>query len=106
MQTRDWAECHGCVLGCEADRAALNREVALMSEEIVRLRKRCVNQRRELRRMNKQTQPYWKGFVSGLRMEGEVRLRGIMNKAFGWKAVREAELAAVPPQSDGGTERE
>jgi hypothetical protein len=91
---------------CEQDRANLHRECILMAQELGRLRKRVVNQRRELRRMNKQIQPYWKGFVTGLHYEGEIRLRGIMNKAFGWQKVREAELAAIPTQaSDGGEQK-
>jgi regulator of replication initiation timing len=79
----------------EAHRFSLIVENERLELEIINLRLRCANQRRELRRLNKQGQPWWKGFASGLRTADEARLRGIMNKAFGWERVREAELAAL-----------
>ena len=62
---------------------------------IAELEKKKNNQRTELRRLNKYLGPYWSGFRQGITREGEVRLRGIMNAAFGRQAVRAAEHNAI-----------
>lgn len=64
-------------------------------EQIRILQRRIKNQRAELRRLNKCLGPYWQGFSRGLSMEGECRLRGIMNAAFGHQKVHAAEVAAA-----------
>lgn len=65
------------------------------AEQIRILQRRIQNQRRELRRLNKCLGPYWSGFSRGLSLEGECRLRGIMNAAFGHERVHAAERAAA-----------
>lgn len=85
----------------EADRMAWIVAHDKLKTDNERLRKRCTNQRRELKRLNRQARPYWLGFETGLHFSDVARLRGIMNKTFGWQKVREAELAAVPTPADG-----
>lgn len=83
----------------EVDR--LRGEIEAKDAEIERLRKRSRNQRKELRRLNKAIAALWCGFRRGLQLEGETRLRGIMNAAFGHEQVRKAEHAAVDRRKDG-----
>jgi hypothetical protein len=64
-------------------------------EQIRLLQRRISNQRRELRRLNKYLGPYWAGFNRGLGMEGECRLRGAMNAAFGHERVHAVEHAMM-----------
>ena len=68
-----------------------------MNTELYDLRKRVKAQRRELRRLNQQiANPkavYWYGFRQGIDHCLVSELRGKMNKAFGFEAVKKAEEA-------------
>jgi hypothetical protein len=67
------------------------------------LRAKLKRQRRELRRLNRELASFWRGFSRGLSLEGEVRLRGIMNAAFGHERVHEAEMAAAAKRAASAT---
>lgn len=66
------------------------------------LRAKLKRQRRELRRLNRELGSFWRGFSRGLSLEGECRLRGAMNAAFGHERVREAEMAAAAKRAGDG----
>ena len=72
------------------------------SDELVNLRRRVKEQRRELRRLNKEMAApkaaYWWGFRKGLDAHAESELRLKMNKAFGYKVVWEAEHGEPYPE--------
>jgi len=70
-------------------------EEAKDAEIVRKLRNKVFKQRRELRRLNRYLGPYWAGFRKGMAMEGECKLRGIMNAAFGHEKVHAAERAAI-----------
>ncbi len=68
------------------------------SEELIaKLRKKIVNQRRELRRLNKIYQQMWHGWRRGSDFSHTIALRGKMNATFGHEAVRAAEHRELPP---------
>jgi hypothetical protein len=82
-------------LELEEERMRLTIEVSELRVQNANIRKRLTNQRRELKRLNRQSRPYWLGFETGLKFSDATRLRGIMNATFGYEKVRAAELDAV-----------
>lgn len=77
---------------------------ALPADELSILRRRVRAQRRELKRFNREVSgpkaTYWWGFRNGLEAHAETILRGKMHKAFGYKAVWEAEHGGPCPESE------
>ena len=70
---------------------AIAKERATRSTELEQLRRRVTAQRRELRRLNKYYGMYWNGYNRGMNAVATDTLRNKMIKAFGGKAVSEAE---------------
>ena len=64
--------------------------------ELEKLRKRCKNQRAELKRLNKYLAPYWAGFRRGIDFELSKTIRIAMFKEFGQPAVFRAEHPGTP----------
>jgi hypothetical protein len=61
------------------------------AEEIVALRRRIKNQRRELRRLNRQLTWFWQGMTADAHLQRSFEYRKKMIDAFGIKAVCKAE---------------
>jgi DNA-directed RNA polymerase subunit RPC12/RpoP len=74
---------------CAESRAAA--KPVEQSAEVILLRRRIKNQRRELRRLNRQLTWFWQGMTADAHLQRSFEYRKKMIDAFGIKAVCKAE---------------
>jgi hypothetical protein len=106
MTLEEWVHRLPEIHAARREYESLRSRLAAPEADAKRWKAKALRQRAELRRLNKYLGPYWAGFRTGLRMEGECRLRGIMNDAFGHARVYAAEHAAIDAHLSAAPARE